>query len=74
MESALERIVPKLFAFGIIQHVHPSSAKLIQVCELHRRLLNVILEGDREAARQIMELSMEKAWLNDAQLPELDES
>ena len=28
VESALERIVPKLFAFGIIQHVHPISAKL----------------------------------------------
>lgn len=74
VESALERIVPKLFAFGIIQHARPGSAKLIEICELHRCLLNVILEGDREAARQFMELSMEKAWLDDVQLPEFGES
>lgn len=74
VESALERIVPKLFAFGIIQYAHPSSAELIEICELHGRLLNVILEGDREAARQVMELSMEKAWLDDVQLPGLEES
>jgi DNA-binding GntR family transcriptional regulator len=69
--SVLERIVPKLFAFGIIQHAHPSSAELIETSELHRRLLNVILEGDREAARELMERSMEKAWFDDVQLPEL---
>ena len=69
-ESALERIVPKLFAFGIIQHARPGAEKLIEICDLHRRLLKVILEGDLEATRDLMELSMEKAWLDDVQLPE----
>jgi DNA-binding GntR family transcriptional regulator len=70
-ESALERIVPKLFAFGIIQHACPGSEKLIETCELHRRLLVKILDGDVEATRRLIELSMEKAWLDDVQLTEL---
>jgi DNA-binding GntR family transcriptional regulator len=70
-ESALERIVPKLFAFGIIQHARPDSENLIETCNLHRRLMDVIVEGDVEATRHLMELSMEKAWLDDVQLPEL---
>jgi DNA-binding GntR family transcriptional regulator len=70
-ESALERIVPKLFAFGIIQHARPGFEKLVEICELHRRLLQVILEGDSEATRRLMELSMEKAWLDDVHLPGL---
>jgi DNA-binding GntR family transcriptional regulator len=69
-ESALERIVPKLFAFGIIQHACPGSEKLIETCELHRRLLEKILDGDVEATRRLIELSMEKAWLDDVQLAE----
>jgi altronate dehydratase small subunit len=71
LESALERVVPKLFAFGIIQHARPSSAKLIETAELHRRLLTVMADGDLEATRRLMELSMEKAWLDDVSLPEL---
>jgi DNA-binding GntR family transcriptional regulator len=71
VESALERIVPKLFAFGIIQHARPSSAELVETCDLHRRLMNVIVKGDREGARELMERSMEKAWFDDVQLPEL---
>jgi DNA-binding FadR family transcriptional regulator len=44
---------------------------LVEICELHRRLLQVILEGDSEATRRLMELSMEKAWLDDVDLPGL---
>jgi DNA-binding GntR family transcriptional regulator len=69
VESALERIVPKLFAFAIIQHAHPGAEEMVEMCQLHRNLLNVILKGDAEGASQMMELSMQNAWLDDAQLP-----
>jgi DNA-binding GntR family transcriptional regulator len=69
-ESALERIVPKLFAFAIIQHAHPSSKELIEICKLHRRILDAVMKNDKGTACRLMEVSMEKAWLDDAQLPE----
>jgi DNA-binding GntR family transcriptional regulator len=65
VESALERIVPKLFAFVIFPNSRRGFVNLVEVCELHRRLLDVILEGDAAAACQLMNLSMEKAWLDD---------
>jgi DNA-binding GntR family transcriptional regulator len=72
IESTLERLVPKLFAFAIIRHSHPSIAQLIETYDLHRRLLDAILQRDAAHARQLMELSMERAWLDDAQLPAED--
>jgi DNA-binding GntR family transcriptional regulator len=69
VESALERIVPKLFAFAIIRHSRPSSKELIEICKLHRRILNAVMKSDKETACRLMEDSMEKAWLDDAQLP-----
>ena len=71
LASALERLVPKLFAFGIIQNAKPSGAELMATANLHRRLLELLPTGDVEAARGLMESSMGKAWLDDAQLPEL---
>jgi DNA-binding GntR family transcriptional regulator len=72
IESSLERIVPKLFAFAIIRHSHPNIAQLIETYELHRRLLDAVLQRNAVYARQLMELSMERAWLDDAQLPAED--
>jgi len=71
LEGVLERLVPKLFAFGIIQHVKPTGPELIEIASLHRQLLELLPTGDVEATKQLMELSMGKAWLDDAQLPEL---
>jgi DNA-binding GntR family transcriptional regulator len=73
IESSLERIVPKLFAFAIIRHSHPNIAQLIETYQLHRRLLDALLQRNAVYARQLMELSMERAWLDDAQLPPDDE-
>jgi DNA-binding GntR family transcriptional regulator len=72
IESSLERIVPKLFAFAIIRHSNPNVRQLIETYELHRRLLDAVLQRDAVHARQLMELSMEQAWLDDAQLPAED--
>jgi DNA-binding GntR family transcriptional regulator len=58
-----------LFAFAIIRHSHPNTAQLIETYELHRRLLNAFVQRDAAYARQLMELTMERAWLDDAQLP-----
>jgi len=72
IESSLERIVPKLFAFAIIRHSHANIEQLIETYELHRRLLEAVLQRNAAHARQLMELSMEQAWLDDAQLPAED--
>jgi DNA-binding GntR family transcriptional regulator len=71
LESALERLVPKLFAFGIIQHARPAADVLIATANLHRQLLELIRTSNVEATRRLMETSMGKAWLEDVQLPEL---
>ncbi|HWB52882.1 MAG TPA: GntR family transcriptional regulator [Tepidisphaeraceae bacterium] len=70
LEEVLERLVPKLFAFGIIQHARPSAEELIAMANLHRQLLELLPTGDVAATRRLMDLSMGKAWLDDAQLPE----
>jgi DNA-binding GntR family transcriptional regulator len=69
VENTLERIVPKLFAFAIIRHSHLDSSQMMDTYELHRHILDAIVAGDAGAARKLMELSMERAWLDDAQLP-----
>lgn len=69
VENSLERIVPKLFAFAIIRHSHEDPMQLKRSYELHRRLLDALAAGDAAVARSLMELSMETAWVDDAQLP-----
>jgi DNA-binding GntR family transcriptional regulator len=69
IESTLERIVPKLFAFAIIRQSHPSIPQLIEIHQFHRRLLDTILKRNAVQARRLMELSMKRASLDDAQLP-----
>ena len=71
LESALERLVPKLFAFGIIQHARLAVDVLIATANLHRQLLELIRTGNVDATRRMMETSMGKAWVDDALLPEL---
>jgi DNA-binding GntR family transcriptional regulator len=71
LESSLERLVPKLFAFGIIQHARLAGDVLIATANLHRQLLELIRTGNVEATRRLVKTSMGKAWLDDVQLPEL---
>ncbi len=69
LADALERLVPKLFAFGIIRQARPKVRKLMEIAGLHGRLLELIRSGDVKEAKKLMDLSMEKAWLDDAELP-----
>ena len=69
---SLEGIVPKLFAFGIIRHAGPDRGKLIEIAGLHQQLIELIPAGNVEAVSRLMKLSMENAWVEDAQLPERD--
>jgi DNA-binding GntR family transcriptional regulator len=71
LESSLERLVPKLFAFGIIQNLKPSAEELMATANLHRQLLELLPAGNVAAARRLMKLSMGRAWMEDAQLPKL---
>ena len=68
---SLERLVPKLFAFGIIQHARPTPEKLINIAKQHSQLLDLIPKHDVEATRNLMELFMAKAWMDDIELPDI---
>lgn len=72
LESSLERLVPKLFSFGIIQHAHPSAEALTEMTKLHRHLLEILPSRNQQMIHDAMDLLMEKAWLDDAQLPQLN--
>lgn len=69
VENVLERIVPKLFAFAIIRQTHEDPSQLVDSYEIHRLLLDAIIAGDTNGAPKLMELSMKRAWLDDAELP-----
>ena len=68
LADALERMVPKLFAFGIIRHYHPQRQKLLELAEMHGRLLDLVSSGQKAAACKLMDESMDRAWTDDALL------
>jgi DNA-binding GntR family transcriptional regulator len=68
LADALERIVPRLFAFGIIRHHHPQRHKLLDLAEIYGSLLQLISSGQKAAACKLMDESMDRAWTEDAQL------
>lgn len=70
LAEALEQLVPRLFAFDIIQKAAPPRQKLSQMAETHRELLELIRSGLLEAAKAAMEESMQQARVDDAGLSE----
>ena len=66
--DSLERLVPKLFAFGIIRQAPPTKKRLLESAEEHGRLLKLIRERNRAAAAELMEASMTRAWIEDDSL------
>jgi DNA-binding GntR family transcriptional regulator len=61
LESCLEQLVPKLMTFSIIQKAYPTAVKLVEIADMHRRLLDVITAGDVAGATNMMEESMRNA-------------
>jgi DNA-binding GntR family transcriptional regulator len=61
----LERLVPKIFAFGIMQRVGRADQNLLQAAEDHGRLLRSIEQGRLQAAKAMMEESMRQAQSED---------
>ncbi len=64
----LERLVPKLFAFVIIQDADPSRQAMLEAARQHRRLLQLIREGKEKEAKLAMEKSMQQARSEDLQV------
>ncbi len=64
----MERLVPRLFAFVIIQRVDPSRQAMLEAAGQHRRLLQLIQEGREKEAKVAMEESMQQAWADDLQI------
>jgi DNA-binding GntR family transcriptional regulator len=72
LESSLERLVPKLFAFGIIQHAQPVAEEFVRTAKAHRQLLDLIAAREVRAAGAVMEQCIRKGWLEDAPPAEAD--
>jgi len=68
LADTLERMVPKIFAFGIMHHSRPSRRKLVELAGMHARLLDMVAAGERDNAKRFMESSMEQAWSDDLKL------
>ncbi len=66
--DSLDRLVPRLFAFGLIRHIAPGRQKLIATAERHGDLLAAVRAHDAEAAKRLMAASMEEASVDDAEL------
>jgi DNA-binding GntR family transcriptional regulator len=63
----LERLVPRLFAFVIIQRTNPSRQSLVESVKQHGRLLQLIREGKHKEAQAALEESMQQALSDDLQ-------
>jgi DNA-binding GntR family transcriptional regulator len=61
----LERLVPKIFAFGIMQRVERSPQNLRRSAQEHGRLLHSVEQGQLEAAKAMMKESMRWAQAED---------
>lgn len=61
----LERLVPKIFAFGIMQRVERSPQNLLRSAQEHGRLLHSVEQGQLKAAKAMMEESMRWAQAED---------
>lgn len=70
--SCLEQLVPRLMTFSIIQKARPTSAKLIEIADFHRKLLKAIAAGNIQEAVRLMSSSMKNAQEDDENLPGLN--
>ena len=61
----LERLVPKLFAFVIIQRADLSRNSMLENAKQHRRLMELIREGREKEAKTAIEESMQQALSDD---------
>lgn len=71
LESSLERLIPKLFAFGVIQRPNRGREELIELASLHLKLLEFLTAGEGLAACELMGLAMERARQEDSLLPDM---
>jgi DNA-binding GntR family transcriptional regulator len=69
LRTCLEQLVPKLMTFSIIQRVHPSREKLLEIAGVHRRLLEMIATGNIAETVRVMSDSMQTAQADDEQMP-----
>jgi len=69
----LERLVPKIFAFGIMQRVERSPQNLLRSAQEHGRLLHSVEQGQLGAAKAMMEESMRRAQAEDVKDLEISE-
>jgi DNA-binding GntR family transcriptional regulator len=63
--DALEPLVARLFAFGVIQHANPTPGKMLEIAAYHGQLLDLIEAGEVEGARRLAEDSLQQARADD---------
>jgi DNA-binding GntR family transcriptional regulator len=68
LTGMLEQLVPRLFAFVVIQRANPRPDTLRTIAGEHDQLLRLIRTRDREAARRAAEASLRQAQAEDSAL------
>jgi DNA-binding GntR family transcriptional regulator len=72
LEEILGRLVGRGFAFSLItaRQRHPSVEKLKVLGELHMRIIELIRDGQIDKAKEVLELSMDRTWMDEVNLTE----
>lgn len=72
LEEILGRLVGRGFAFSLItaRQRHPSVEKLKTLGELHMRILGLIRDGEIDEAKKVLEVSMDRTWMDEVNLTE----
>jgi DNA-binding GntR family transcriptional regulator len=67
LTATLELLTPKLFAFGLSRRAEQTRERLIATAEEHRKLLDLIASNKRDAALDLLQYSLKRAWTEDLQ-------
>lgn len=68
LAEVFDHVAPKVFAFGMMQHVNPGREHLAKVAREHEALLELIRAGDGEKAAQLAEESLVRSRSEDAEM------
>jgi DNA-binding GntR family transcriptional regulator len=69
LADLLEQLVPRLFAFFLIQRAVPDRESLQRTAGVHWSLIEAMRAGDKVKACAIMEASLKQALAEDSELP-----
>lgn len=66
--ETLDRLVPKLFALGLIRHTNPARGTMQRIAAEHALLLEAIRERESRRAQELLKRSLAQGQAEDAEL------